>query len=85
MSLGGLLCHLRCYTVYHITPHAQLSSVLMQLNVVGEWDFVNQDGDTGNDGDDPADQDAHGTAVLSVLAAYAPGRAYPPSDHRYAA
>jgi serine protease AprX len=42
------------------------------LNVLAEWDFVDNDPDTSHEpGDDPA-QHAHGTLILGVLGAYKP-------------
>lgn len=42
------------------------------LAVVAEWDFVNDDPETGIEiGDDP-DQHFHGTAILGAIASYAP-------------
>jgi hypothetical protein len=43
------------------------------LDVVAEWDFVQGDGNTSNEGDDPSNQEYHGTLVLSILAGNAPG------------
>ena len=52
-----------------------------EINVLAEWDFVADDGDTGFDPDDPIIPDphgdvyqhAHGTIVLSTIAGYNPG------------
>ena len=42
------------------------------LNVLAEWDFLNDDGDTSIEpGDDP-DQHRHGTLILGTLGAYYP-------------
>src|SRR6185369_14311233 len=47
---------------------------LRQLEVRGQRDFVNGDGDTSYDPrTDLPSQPSHGTAVLSVLAGYLPG------------
>lgn len=43
------------------------------LNVVAEHDFVQGDGNTVNEGNDPSNQHNHGTYVLSILAGYDPG------------
>jgi serine protease AprX len=42
------------------------------LNVLAEWDFINNDGNTGIEpGDDPG-QHSHGTLILGTLGAYYP-------------
>ncbi|MFO7810809.1 MAG: S8 family serine peptidase [Candidatus Delongbacteria bacterium] len=43
------------------------------LTVVDEWDFIFNDGETGNDESDFTDQEGHGTACWSIAAGYAPG------------
>lgn len=44
------------------------------LNVIAEWDVINDDSTTKNeDGQDVASQHNHGTATFSVLGGYAPG------------
>lgn len=43
------------------------------LNVVAEWDVINNDSTTANeDGQDVSNQHNHGTSVLSILAGYTP-------------
>lgn len=42
------------------------------LTVVAEWDFVNDDGNTGIDTGDPSTQHHHGTLILGTLGAYEP-------------
>lgn len=44
-----------------------------QLNVVAQYDFVNGDSVVADQPGDPAQQDQHGTKVLSLLAGYDPG------------
>jgi len=48
---------------------------LSEINVVGQWDAINDDDETANETDeeDAAGQDYHGTAVLSTIAANSPG------------
>jgi serine protease AprX len=46
---------------------------LVHLDVVAEWDFINDDPVTKNEPGDPASQHNHGTYTLSALAGYAPG------------
>lgn len=41
--------------------------------IVAEWDFVNEDGNTQNEGSDVASQQSHGTGTWAVLGGYAPG------------
>jgi hypothetical protein len=51
----------------------QIHPALSCLNVVAEYDFIQEDGETANEpGDDP-DQHTHGTGVWAVLGGYDPG------------
>ena len=55
------------------TTHDAFHEPGHELQVVAAWDFVDNDADVGIEvGDDP-DQHFHGTFILGVLAAYAPG------------
>ncbi len=42
------------------------------VNVLAEWDFVDNDPDTSQQGGDDPDQHVHGTLILGVLGAYYP-------------
>ncbi len=44
-----------------------------ELNVIAEYDFVDDDGNAGIDAGDPSDQHNHGTMILGCLGAYYPG------------
>ncbi|UCH85097.1 MAG: S8 family peptidase [Candidatus Latescibacterota bacterium] len=46
---------------------------LAHLNLIAEWDFINDDGYTGDDADDVEGQMTHGTFSLGILASYWPG------------
>ncbi|MBT6797817.1 MAG: S8 family serine peptidase [Candidatus Marinimicrobia bacterium] len=48
---------------------------MININVIEQWDVINNDNQTANETDDEANngQDNHGTAVLSTIAANAPG------------
>lgn len=46
---------------------------LQSRNVIAEYDFISKDSETGNQEGDPAGQDAHGTATMSVLGGYKNG------------
>jgi serine protease AprX len=46
---------------------------LKNINILGEYDFINKDSVTENQDGDPAGQDGHGTITLSALAGYKPG------------
>ncbi len=46
---------------------------MIHLDVVAEWDFINNDPITENQPGDPPGQHNHGTATLSALGGYAPG------------
>lgn len=43
------------------------------VDVVAEYDFVDDDADTDIEGGDPSSQHSHGTYILGTLAAYLPG------------
>jgi subtilisin family serine protease len=45
---------------------------LTGVNVIAEWDFINDDGVTENEPGDPEGQHNHGTMCLSLLAGYTP-------------
>ena len=49
--------------------------VFDSLNLIDQWDVINNDSETANETDDEENngQDHHGTIVLSVMAGYAPG------------
>jgi len=54
--------------------------VFQHANIVGEWDFVNNDGDVQQDPLDPDDySDSHGTGTWSALGGYKPGRLLGPA------
>ena len=55
--------------------HAAFQSSEFPLQVLAEWDFINNDGNTGIEANDPASQHMHGTWILGTLAAYRPGEA----------
>ena len=50
-------------------------NALANINVIAQWDVINNDSETANEtsAEDSSSQDHHGTAVLSTIAAYAPG------------
>ncbi len=50
-------------------------NALDSINVINQWDFINGDSETANETEDEENisQDYHGTAVLSTIAANAPG------------
>jgi hypothetical protein len=43
------------------------------VDIVKEWDFINDDGNTGKETGDDASQHAHGTYILGTIGAYLPG------------
>ncbi len=43
------------------------------LNLIAEWDFINNDGNTGPEAGDPGSQHWHGSLILGCLGAYKPG------------
>jgi subtilisin family serine protease len=44
------------------------------LDVLAQWDFINDDGIVGEEEGDPQGQSSHGTTVLSIVGGYAPGK-----------
>jgi serine protease AprX len=42
------------------------------VQVVAEWDFINNDGNTANEGGDDSGQHSHGTMILGTIRAYNP-------------
>ena len=50
-------------------------NAMANINVIAQWDVINNDSETANEtsAEDSSSQDHHGTAVLSTIAAYAPG------------
>jgi serine protease AprX len=55
--------------------HEAFHSVEHPLNVLAEWDFINNDANTGIEVGDPDGQHMHGTWILGTMAAYVPGTA----------
>lgn len=53
--------------------HAAFTNPARPLNVIAEWDFINNDGNTGIQAGDPASQHHHGTWILGTIGAYLPG------------
>jgi len=45
---------------------------LAHIDVLGEWDFIHDDGNTADEEDDPQGQHNHGTSVLSLVAGWHP-------------
>ncbi|MCJ7802720.1 MAG: S8 family serine peptidase [Candidatus Marinimicrobia bacterium] len=56
------------------TGYNLVHPVFDSLNIIAEWDFINNDSTTKNeDGQDVAWQHNHGTSTFSALGGYAPG------------
>jgi serine protease AprX len=53
--------------------HVAFNNPAKPLNVIAEWDFVDDDGNTGQEAGDPFDQHRHGTLILGCIGAYQPG------------
>jgi len=53
--------------------HEAFTNLAHPLNVIAEYDFVDNDGNTDIESGDPASQHNHGTMILGVLGAYMPG------------
>ena len=48
-------------------------AVFESLNIIAEWDVINDDSTTKNETGDPLGQHNHGTSTFSALGGYAPG------------
>jgi len=57
----------------------QTHEAFVQLKVLGERDFINDDEVTRNEGSDPGGQDTHGTETLSTIAGFLPGELIGPA------
>jgi hypothetical protein len=55
------------------TTHDAFNHRNRPLQIVAEWDFVDNDPETANEPGDSSDQHDHGTYILGALAAYLPG------------
>ncbi len=53
--------------------HAAFTNPAKPLQVLAEYDFINNDNNTGIQPGDPSDQHTHGTLILGCIAAYLPG------------
>ncbi|MHC4697389.1 MAG: S8 family serine peptidase [Planctomycetota bacterium] len=53
--------------------HVAFNDPAKSVNIVAEWDFVNDDPYTGREPGDMSTQHAHGTRILGVIGAYRPG------------
>jgi subtilisin family serine protease len=52
--------------------HVAFNDISHPVDIVTEWDFINDDGDTSYEDGDPENQHRHGTLILGVLGAYKP-------------
>jgi len=59
--------------------HQAFQLAYSEGRVLAEWDFVNQDGNTQNEGSDPSNQHNHGTYTWSTLGGAADGNLYGPA------
>ncbi|MFH1279761.1 MAG: S8 family serine peptidase [Candidatus Eisenbacteria bacterium] len=55
------------------TGFKRTHNALTSVNVIDEWDFINDDPNTSEEPGDPSGQFGHGTKVLSLIAGYDPG------------
>lgn len=53
--------------------HIGFASIEHPLDVIAEWDFVKNDGNTAMQAGDDSSQHWHGSAILGTLASYLPG------------
>jgi subtilisin family serine protease len=61
------------------TGFLRTHEALQSVNVVGERDFINDDGNTAPEPEDPVGQHSHGTRILSLIAGYKPGQLIGPA------
>ena len=52
--------------------HVAFNDISHPVDILTEWDFINDDGDTSYEEGDPENQHRHGTLILGVLGAYKP-------------
>ena len=55
------------------TGFLKVHPAFAKAHIVAEWDFINEDGNTSNEGADNGGQDDHGTGTWGVAGGYAPG------------
>lgn len=55
------------------TGFRRIHDAVSHVNVVAEWDFINNDSLTSDEPGDPAYQDMHGSLSLGTIAAFMPG------------
>ncbi len=55
------------------TSHVAFTQSGHGLQVIEEWDFINNDGNTDHEEGDPTSQHHHGTWILGTLGTYMPG------------
>jgi hypothetical protein len=53
--------------------HEAFNNPAHPLSVIAEWDFINNDGNTGIQPGDNSEQHKHGTWILGTMGAYLPG------------
>lgn len=59
--------------------HEAFATAVSENRILGEWDFINNDGNTANEGSDASNQWSHGTRVWSVAGGASPGHVYGPA------
>lgn len=52
---------------------------MQDLNVIGEFDFIQQDSVTANEGTDASNQDSHGTSTMSLVGGFKEGQLVSPA------
>ncbi len=52
---------------------------LQHVDILAQWDFINDDGVVADEEADPLGQASHGTAVLSIIGGYHPGQLIGPA------
>ncbi|MFA6456392.1 MAG: S8 family serine peptidase, partial [Bacteroidota bacterium] len=57
----------------------KLHEAMQKMNVIAEYDFIQKDATTANEGTDSFNQDSHGTSTMSLVGAYKEGSLVSPA------
>ncbi|MFA6467779.1 MAG: S8 family peptidase [Bacteroidota bacterium] len=59
----------------------KLHEAMEKMKVIAEYDFIQKDGNTANEGTDSFNQDSHGTSTMSLVGAYKEGALVSPAHN----
>ncbi len=57
----------------------KIHEAMLNMKVVAEYDFIQKDNNTANEGNDALSQDSHGTSTMSLVGAYKEGQLVSPA------